>query len=419
VIETLDGAQRAHLLAEVAGAVAWSSDTGTTMRRVAELIVPRLADWCLVDVREGETAYQRLTIVHTDPQRQARVSPLLGAWTLDEGRRGVLDVIRTGERQVVADGATPAALLPRADAACERLIDELGLAGYVSVPLCAHARTLGALTLVAAGPRPRFDDGAVTLAETVGRVTALAIPSVRLDVVAPPPGRRQDDLLTALSHQLRTPLTAILAWLRLARHGGNRAELARALDIIERNGRALGRLVDELLDTVGVLTGGASITRRPLDLVEIVERATASLADAARTKGVGVDAELDASAAAYVGDASRLEQVAAVLVANAVRFTPPGGRVTVRLDGDSAHSRLRVTDSGPGIPPAHLPYVFGLFRRGASEPGGEGLGLELAMARGLVELHGGRVEAASEGPGRGATFTVILPRAPILPPPSV
>jgi two-component system CheB/CheR fusion protein len=100
-----------------------------------------------------------------------------------------------------------------------------------------------------------------------------------------------------------------------------------------------------------------------------------------------------------------------VLVANALKFTPPGGRVLVRLDGDDAHARLRVSDGGPGIAPAHLPHVFGLFRRATDEPGGERLALNLALARGLVELHGGRIEAASTGPGRGATFTVTLPRA--------
>jgi signal transduction histidine kinase len=370
-----------------------------------------------VDLREGEDAYQRHTIVHADPRRQAHAAPLLGAWTLDGRRRGMLDVVRTGERQIVADGAQPAALLPRADADGERLVGELGLASYVCVPLRAHGRMLGALTLVAAGPPRRFGDGDVALAETIARVTALAIPGHRLDTVVPPPGRREDDLLAALSHELRTPLTAMLAWLRLARHGGDRAQLARALDTIERNGRMLGRLVDDLLDAAAVLTGGASITRRPLDLVTIVEQAAASLGGVAATKGVRLEVELAPDGAACVGDAARLEQVAEVLVANAVKFTPPGGRVLVRLDGDRTRARLRVSDGGPGIPAEQLPYVFRLFRRSAHEPGGEGLGLELALARGLVELHGGRVEAASDGPGRGATFTVLLPRAATALPP--
>lgn len=407
---TFDDAQWNHVLADVAGAVAWSPDAWATLRQVAGLIVPRLADWCVIDVRDGESAYRRLAVVHVDARCQARVPPLLGSWMPDAQRPGVPRVVRTGERQVVAEGAQPDALLPRADAECERLIAELGLAGYVSVPLLAHARTLGALTLVTARPGRHFGEREVALAETIARVAALAMPGARLERAPAEPGWPQDDRLTALSHQLRTPLTAMLAWLRLARPGAEAAEVARALDTIERNGRVLGRLIDDLLDTMRVLTGSVALGRRAVDLVEIVEAAVASQAPAARAKGVRLETELDPAAAAYVGDRGRLEQVVAVLVVNAVKFTPPGGRVVARLDGNAALARIRVTDDGRGIPAAHLPYVFDLFPRAADEPGGEGLGLGLTLARGLVELHGGVIEAASDGLDRGATFTVILPR---------
>jgi signal transduction histidine kinase len=127
---------------------------------------------------------------------------------------------------------------------------------------------------------------------------------------------------------------------------------------------------------------------------------------------VRLDIELQAPAAGYVGDRARVEQIVVVLLANAVKFTPSGGRVVARLDGDGSRARIRVTDSGRGISAELLPHVFELFRRGPSEPGDPGLGLGLAMVRGLVKLHGGTVEAASEGVDRGATFTVLLPRAP-------
>jgi signal transduction histidine kinase len=405
-----DDAQRQHLLADAAGAIAWAPDAQVALRRVAELAVPRLADWCTVDVLEGEATYRRLAVVHAESRWHGHVGALLGPWTPDPRRRGVAHVVRTGEREVAADVADVTALVPTDDVDRERLVAQLGVAAYVSVPLIAHARPLGALTLVAADPRRRFEAGDVALVETLARMAALAVANARLDRELIDVSRRQDVLLAALSHQLRTPLTAMLAWLELTRHGGDTAATARALDTIERNGRILARLIDELMDTARILIGKAYIVRRPVDLAVIVERAVSAQLGAARDKGVCVDTALDPAAGAYVGDGERLEQVVAMLLANAVKFTPSGGRVVIHLDGDVARARIRVSDSGRGISGEVLPHVFELFRRGSDAPADAGLGLGLAIVRGLVALHGGTVEAASDGEDRGATFTVILPR---------
>ena len=406
-----DDAQRQHLLAEVAGAIAWAPDAQVALRRVAELAVPRLADWCTVDVLESEATYRRLAVVHAESRWRDHVGALLGSWTPDPGRRGVARVVRTGEREVAVDVPDAAVLVPTGDTQRERLVAELGVASYVSVPLLAHARPLGALTLVAADPRRRFEADDVALAETVARMAALAVANARLDRELTDVSRRQDDLLAAVSHQLRTPLTAMLAWLQLTRHGGDAAASARALDTIERNGRILARLIDELMDTARILIGKADIIRRPVDLTAIVERAVAGQLEAARDKGIRVDTALDLAVGTYLGDRERLEQVVAVLLANALKFTPAGGHVVVHLDADATRARIRVRDSGRGIAGEVLPHVFELFRRGVGDPADEGLGLGLAIVRGLVALHGGTVEAASEGEDRGATFTVILPHA--------
>ena len=286
-------AQQTRLLADVAGAIAWSPDAHAAVRRVAELVVPGLADWCAIDVREGETTYRRLAVVHADPRRQPSVHSLLGPWTPDPRRRGVAGVVRTGERQVEIDGAGPGALVPRADPEAERLVGELGVTGYVSVPLLAHAQPLGALTLVTAGPGRCFGDGDVALAETLARVAALAVANARLDRALADTRRRQDDLLAALSHQLRTPLTAMLAWLRLARHATGMPERGRALETVERNGLVLGRFVNDLMEAARILVGRVSIMRRPVDLAAIIEQAVAGQASAARAKGVRLDTDLD------------------------------------------------------------------------------------------------------------------------------
>jgi signal transduction histidine kinase len=406
-----DDAQRQHLLADVAGAIAWAPDAQVALRRVAELAVPHLADWCTVDVLESEATYRRLAVVHAESRWRDHVGALLGPWTPDPSRRGVARVVRTGEREVAVDVSDAAALVPTGDAQHERLVAELGVASYVSVPLLAHARPLGALTLVVANPLRRFEASDVALAETLARMAALAVANARLDRELTDVSRRQDDLLAAVSHQLRTPLTAMLAWLQLTRHGGDAAATARALDTIERNGRILARLIDELMDTARILIGKADIVRRPVDLTAIVERAIAGQLAAARDKHVRVDTALDLVVGTYLGDRERLEQVVAELMANALKFTPVGGRIVVQLDGDTTRARIRVSDSGRGISREVLPHVFELFRRGVGDLADEGLGLGLAIVRGLVALHGGTVEAASEGEDRGATFTVILPRA--------
>jgi signal transduction histidine kinase len=407
---TFDDAQRMRVLADVAGAVAWAPDARSGLRRVAELMVPTLADWCAIDILEGEATYRRLAVVHVDAQWQGRVDALLGPWAPDPHRIGVARVVRTGECEIAADASAAAALVPSGDAERERLVAQLGVAGYVSVPLLFNARPFGALTLVVTDGRRRFADGDIALAQTLARVAGLAVANARLEHELADTNRRQDDLLAALSHQLRTPLTAMLAWLQLARRP-DADESARALETIERNGRVLGRRIDDLMDTARILTGKVDIERRPLDLAGIVEQAVMSQREVARDKGVRLDIELHSPAAGYVGDRARLEQIVAVLLDNAVKFTPPGGHVVAQLDGDGSRARIRVTDSGRGIPAELLPHVFELFRRGIGEPGDPGLGLGLAMVRGLVTLHGGTVEAASQGADRGATFTVLLPRA--------
>jgi signal transduction histidine kinase len=408
---TFDDAQRMRLLADVAGAVAWAPDAEEALRRVAGLVVPRLADWCAVDVRHGESAYQRLTVAHGDARWHPRLDTLLGPWPLDPRRPGIARVLHTGEPQVAGDTATAAALVPHGDAGHEQLVGELGVAGYLSVPLGARREPLGALTLVVTDARRRFVEADVALVETLARVAGLALSNADLVRQLAESHRRQETLLATLSHQLRTPLTAMLGWLHLARH--LEAEAAtRALDTIERNGRVLSRLVDDLLDTMRILTGLLEIDRRPVDLAHVVARAAMSQRQAARDKGVQLDTQVDAAGASGLGDRLRLEQVVTALLANAVKYTPAGGRIAVRLDADAAHARIRVSDTGRGITPELLPHVFELFRHGSDEPEPTGLGLGLALARGLVTLHGGSIEAASEGSGRGATFTVLLPLAP-------
>jgi signal transduction histidine kinase/ActR/RegA family two-component response regulator len=224
--------------------------------------------------------------------------------------------------------------------------------------------------------------------------------------------RVKDQFLATLSHELRTPVNAIAGWTQILRSGQLDPEkTARALDVIERNARVQAQLIDDLLDISRVISGKLRLETLPVWPAEIVEAAVAAVLPAAGSKDIRVERALDSGAGPVLADPDRLQQVVGNLLGNAVKFTPRGGRVEVRLEERGGEVRLQVSDSGQGIESDLLPQVFDSFwQADASTTRHQGgLGLGLAIVRQLVELHGGHVEAASDGKGRGATFTVTLP----------
>ncbi len=225
--------------------------------------------------------------------------------------------------------------------------------------------------------------------------------------------RAKDDFLAVLSHELRTPLNAIYGWAQLLRRGRlEEAKVGRALDAVERNTTVLAQLVSDLLDVSRIVAGKLRLEMRPVELTAAVHDAVDSLRAEAAARGVALEAEEAWTKVTVLGDPVRLHQVVVNLVSNAVKFTPAGGRVTVRLTERDGRAALVVQDTGQGIPRESLPHVFERFRQaGPGDRRGSrgGLGLGLAIVRHLVEQHGGTVTAESEGEGRGATFTVELP----------
>lgn len=230
--------------------------------------------------------------------------------------------------------------------------------------------------------------------------------------------RAKDEFLALLSHELRTPLTPIIGFVQLLRRDRLEPRLRDyALEMIERNAQGQSRLVSDLLDVSRIVAGKLALNREPVDLCAAVETAVVAFAGEAREKGIELVAALDPQAGSVEGDVDRLQQVVRNLVANAIKFTPAGGRVDVELRREGGQALLSVVDTGVGIDPAFLPEVFERFRQAdaSSSRLHGGLGLGLAIVRSLVELHGGSVRAESEGLGRGARFVVALPlRADLL-----
>ena len=222
----------------------------------------------------------------------------------------------------------------------------------------------------------------------------------------------KDEFLATLSHELRTPLNAVLGWTRMLRTGTvDEGTAKRALEVIERNAVAQLQLIEDLLDVSRIITGKLRLDVQPVEPVRVVEAALDAVRPAAEAKSIRLQPVLDPRAGPVSGDPDRLQQVVWNLVSNAIKFTPRGGRVQVRVARVNSHVEIVVTDTGQGIDTDMLPHVFERFRQAdsSSQRSHGGLGLGLALVRQLVELHGGSVEASSPGAGLGATFTVKLP----------
>jgi PAS domain S-box-containing protein len=227
--------------------------------------------------------------------------------------------------------------------------------------------------------------------------------------------RAKDEFLAAVSHELRTPLNAILGWSRILRSGGLAEDKRhRALETIERNAVMQAQLVDDLLDISRIVSGNLRIEKREVDVTTVVQAAMDAVKPLAQAKEVALQATLMSTPGLVLGDASRLQQVVWNLLTNAVKFTPKGGHVHVKLTASRANAVVEVRDDGKGISKDFLPHVFERFRQadGGITRGQGGLGIGLTIVKDLIALHGGTVTAHSDGEGRGARFTVTLPCEP-------
>jgi signal transduction histidine kinase len=242
---------------------------------------------------------------------------------------------------------------------------------------------------------------------------ALAAESERRYREAEAQNRAKDQFLATLSHELRTPMTSILGWVQFLISGEvSHEELGEALQMIESSARLQKRLIDDMLDVSRIVVGKFQVDLRPTRLAEVVEAAVSRARPDAAERGVRLTSEIEPVEGLVAADATRLQQVIGNILSNAIKFTPPGKQVDLKLMQDDGKLRISVKDQGEGIESSFLPYVFERLRQGDSPTKRAGLGLGLAIARHIIELHHGEITAESEGPGKGATFTVKLPLIP-------
>jgi signal transduction histidine kinase/ActR/RegA family two-component response regulator len=389
--EAEQASRRAAFLAEAGAALISTLDVQATLATLARLAAPELAEGCVVFTQSGEGELRPAAVEHAVPAKLEALWERLRGTDPGPEARAARDAIGSGRPWASAGG--PPFLL--------------------AAPLRARDHTFGALVLVTS--RGAFSRSEQDLAGALAERAALAADNARLYREAQQANRMKDEFLATLSHELRTPLNAIVGWVKLLQSGGLDADTARrAVATIDRNAKAQTQLIEDILDVSRIVAGKVNLKVAPVDLEAVAEGALDSVRHAAEAKGITLHAPGPGEPVHEVrGDPDRLQQVVWNLLSNAIKFTPRGGNVWLRLGHDDGSAEIEVRDDGLGIKPEFLPHVFERFRQSDSSstrPHG-GLGLGLAIARHLVELHGGTVEVHSEGEGKGATFRVRLPLA--------
>ncbi|HEX8322864.1 MAG TPA: PAS domain S-box protein [Tepidisphaeraceae bacterium] len=412
-----------RLLADAGALLNSTNPYEQLLQELASLVVPRLADWCAVDMLQGDGTLRRVAVVHPEPAKIELAHELHRRYPPDpDAPVGTWQIIRTGQTacvEVVTDEMIAASAV---DDYHLRVMRDLKLRSYIGVPLMARGRVLGVLTLIYAESGRTYTQQDVSLAEDLARRAAIAVDNATLfDAERAARGeaerasRLKDEFLATLSHELRTPLNAILGWSQLlSSHNGNRPDdLAEGLRTIERNARAQTQLIEDLLDMSRIVSGKLRLDVQSVNPPDVVTSAVASITPAADAKGIDIDTDLDPAAGPIRGDPNRLQQVVWNLLTNAVKFTPGGGSIRVAVRRVGAQVEISVSDTGQGITAEFIPFMFERFRQADASITRRhgGLGIGLSLVKQLVDLHGGTVSVESPGTNEGATFTVRLPIA--------
>jgi hypothetical protein len=392
------------------------------LESVVQVVLPSLADFAFFDVVEGDSV-RRIAAAYADAEidtmlkgtrwaRSERTDKNLCA--LSSGEAGFHPTIDRAFREDIALG--PEHL---------EVLEKLGLCSMITVPVRAHGELVGALTICYGRSGRHYSQADLRLVEELARRAGIAIAQARLYETAQAnakaaalaaeraetAGRIKDEFLATVSHELRTPLNAIFGWASLLRTRATDAQVKNAVEVIYRNARAQAKIIDDILDMSRIITGKLRLELRSTDLELVAGEALEVVRPSAQAKGITLELSSDCKSCQLVADPDRLQQVVWNLLSNAVKFTEAGGSVKLRLARDESGLILSVSDTGAGIDPEFLPYVFDRFKQADSSTTRRvgGLGLGLAIVRHIVELHGGRVQAESAGVGQGATFSIHLP----------
>ncbi|MFP4622876.1 MAG: PAS domain-containing sensor histidine kinase [Gemmatimonadota bacterium] len=384
-------------------------DVDVRMRLITDVAIRTLADYCILVLTDPPTP-QPIISAARDPEKLKVVEALLGSYPAEE-RRGALlveRVLESGEPLLIEDVDALNLDVLVEDEHQRELIRRLASRSTLAVPLRATDRALGVLVLGIVGPGPRYTEAQLRAAGEMARRAASAIENARLYEAAQQAVTARAQMQRVVAHDLRSPLSVLSSTVQLLAAGGD-ATVARRADIARRAIQQMERLIDDLLDFSRLESGGLSLHKERFSPAALVHE----MVELEREHAAGHDLTLHAEVHDHLPrlhcDPDRLRQVLANLLANAVKFTPAGGEITVRAEPGDGGVRFSVQDSGIGVEPEQVPHIFDPFWQSKRGGRAAGAGLGLAIARGIVEMHGGRIDVASAGPGRGSTFWFTIP----------
>jgi PAS domain S-box-containing protein len=416
-------AEREELLAREQAARAEAEHSAESIRRLQAVTDSALAPLTLDDllhemlsrIRELLATDFAAILLLTEDEQWLSVRATIG-W--EETVTGLLVPVGQGLAGYIAASRAPLVVEDLSKMEVINPVLRRNVRSLIGAPLIVEGRLIGVIHADTARPR-RFTEDDVRLLQLAADRVALAIEQTRLYEVeqqarrqAEEANQMKDEFLALVSHELRSPLNAMLGYAAMLRYGGLDAlKVKHAAEVIERSGKAQAQLIDDLLDTARIISGKLRLEVGPVDLVSVIQQAVQTIRPAADAKGISLETDLPSEIGQITGDPVRLQQVVWNLLSNAVKFTPQGGRVEARLERVDPYFCIAVSDTGKGISPDFLPYVFDRFSQADASSAKRygGLGLGLALVKYLVELHGGTIEAASAGEGQGAMFKVTLP----------
>ena len=384
-----------------------------TLTKLAQLLVPNLADWCMLDLVEGHKV-ERVAATHWNPDLDEKAAELTGPLSLDRsGKLGLARVLRTGKTHLEADWFPAPGEETVEDVA---VLAGLGARAWMIVPIQARGRVVALLTLALSESTRTYSAEDVRLVEDLAARAALAVENALLFEDVRRAIRVRDDTISIVSHDLRNPMNAFVLQIQrlerlVTRHSAKSEAQTRELLTKMRNTvGSMERLINNLLDMARIEGGRLQLDRRAHEPVQVVTRVLEPLELLAGQKRQRLEIDLPPHLPKIWTDSDRLAQVFANLVGNAIKFTPEGGSISVRADPAVEGVRFVVEDNGPGISPEILPHIFDRYWQ-PKESARRGFGLGLFIVRGLVEAHGGRVWVEST-PGKGSRFFFTVPVAP-------
>ncbi len=406
--------KRAAFLAEASRVLGMSFDYHTTISQLARLAVPELADYCAVDVIEGEKGFMRLGFAHSDPQREEEFRAKLTVFRPEDvsPEHPVMKALIKGESDIITRVTDEGLRATVVNEEQFQIVRSMNPKSLVTVPMMAAGKIVGALTLVSSREDHIYTMDDVKLAEELGRRAALAVENARLYDEAQLATKARDDMLAIVAHDLRNPLNTIYMSSQLLLElvsGTEHPTEHRQLAIVQRAAERMNRLIQDLLEVKRIEGGNLQLEMRETDALTVVNDALELLRPIAAASSLQLEGDVASDCPRITVDQPRIQQVLSNLVGNAIKFTPAGGQIVLRAQPAEKEACFIVTDTGPGIAPDALPHVFGHFWQG-NRADRRGIGLGLTIAKGIVEAHGGRIWVESQL-GVGSSFYFTLPVA--------